>query len=130
MVLKHQILAWFFLCVGLIEVTANVFFLVRLVCRKDFAPAQTFHGDFPPFASRRAWTIKVVAMLLIGMSALSASILIFLVNPTRTVSIWIVSDGMLGVGFVQAFRYGSKHPPAFGSLWVGLVFSVLTYFLD
>ncbi|MGL9730345.1 hypothetical protein [Enterococcus sp. DIV0756] len=83
-----KITMWVFLIVGLIEVLANTFFLISRACGKGFVAAKMFHGDFPKFASEKAWMNKVIASLLLGVVALFASFLIHTGNKLAADCCW------------------------------------------
>ncbi len=46
-----KITMWVMLIVGIIELTANTFFLIRLSRGKDLKIAKNFDGVFPMYAS-------------------------------------------------------------------------------
>ena len=49
-----KITMWVMLIVGIIELTANTFFLISLSRGKDLKIAKKFHGDFPMYATDKA----------------------------------------------------------------------------
>ena len=119
---------WVFLIVGLIEVLANTFFLISWACGKGFVAAKMFHGDFPKFASDKAWINKVIASLLLGVVALFASFLIHTGNSSQQIVAGSFAGCMLLMCIIEAILYGRKHLPAKLSIFLGLVFVVLVKF--
>ena len=68
-----KITMWVMLIVGIIELTANTFFLISLSRGKDLKIAKKFHGDFPMYATDKAWLVKIVSSVILGIVALLAS---------------------------------------------------------
>ena len=123
-----KITMWVFFIIGLIEVGANTFFLISRVRGKGFAAAKMFHGDFPKFASDKAWMNKVVASLLLGIVALVAALLIYMGNGAQLIVATIFTGGMLLMCIIEAVLYGRKHLPAMLSIALELVLVALVFF--
>ncbi|MGT2785887.1 hypothetical protein [Streptococcus merionis] len=114
---------------GLIEVAANLIFLLRFFEREDFQYAQVFHGDLPQSASQKAWLLKITASFLLGLVALAGT-LVFLFHLTSLglALYYLFGLGMLVMTLIQALYYGKQHWPAKFALILGLVFLLLVFF--
>jgi len=113
--------------VGLIEVGANLFFLVNMARGKGLGAAKKFHGDFPAFASNRAWMNKVLVSAVLGVLALIAAFSIYKSYATSMLISGLFAGGMLLLCMIQAVLYGKKHMPARISIVIGLAFVVLVF---
>ena len=121
-----KITMWVMLIVGIIELTANTFFLISLSRGKDLKIAKKFHGDFPMYATDKAWLVKIVSSVILGIVALLAS---YAINKDFSIKIILsnmFSFGMLIMCITQALLYGKKHRPARISIVLGIVFVMLT----
>ena len=115
-----KITMWVMLIVGIIELTANTFFLISLSRGKDLKIAKKFHGDFPMYATDKAWLVKIVSSVILGIVALLASYAIKIILSN------MFSFRMLIMCITQALLYGKKHIPARISIVLGIVFVMLT----
>lgn len=123
-----RITMWILFIVGLIEVGTNVFFLANVARDKGLGVAKKFHGDFPSFASNRAWIIKIVASIILGVIALFAAFSIYHSNELKVLISCIFASGMLLMCVIQAILYGKRHLPALISIILGLVFMAFVVF--
>jgi len=114
--------------VGLIEIGANLFFLVNVARGKGLESAKKFHGDFPAFASNRVWIIKIVVSIALGAIALFAAFSIYQGYEPKVIISGLFAGGMLLLCIVQAILYGKKHMPARISIILGLAFVALVFF--
>lgn len=119
---------WVMLVVGLAELGANLFFLANMVRGKDLGAAKKFHGDFPTFASNRAWRNKILVSLVLGAIALVAAFSIYKGYDLKVIISSLFAGGMLLLCIVQAALYGKKHMPARISIVLGLAFVALVFF--
>ena len=126
--LKMRITMWVMFIVGLIEVGANLIFLANMKRGKGLEAAKKFHGDFPAFASNRAWIIKIVVSLALGAIALFAAFSIYKGYKSKVIISGLFAGGMLLLCIVQAILYGRKHMPARISIVLGLAFVALVFF--
>jgi len=114
--------------VGLIEIGANLFFLVNVARGKGLGAAKKFHGDLPAFASNRAWIIKIVVSIALGAIALFAAFSINKGYESKVIISGVFAGGMLLLCIIQAILYGKKHMPARISIILGLAFVALVFF--
>lgn len=121
-----QITMWAMCVVGIIEVTANAFFIINICRGNGLELAKKFHGDFPTYATGRAWLIKIVLSISLGMLALLASYAISKAFSIKVVLSNIFSFGMLLMCITQALLYGKKYIPARISIMFGIIFVMLT----
>jgi len=119
---------WVMFIVGLIEIGANLFFLVNVARGKGLESAKKFHGDFPAFASNRVWIIKIVVSIALGAIALFAAFSIYQGYEPKVIISGLFAGGMLLLCIVQAILYGKKHMPARISIILGLAFVALVFF--
>lgn len=128
--MKTLIFAIVLSIIGLIETGFNLYFLVQYINGGQLKMVKKFHGDFPSDASTKAWLLKMITMLIMGILALIT--VGFIMNggyaPARFMLI-VFSAGMATIGLIQTIAYGRKHPPAVGSLMIGLLFMALSVFL-
>ena len=122
-----RVTMWVMFIVGLIEVGANLFFLVNMARGKGLGAAKKFHGDFPAFASNRAWMNKVLVSAVLGVLALIAAFSIYKSYATSILMSSLFAGGMLLLCMIQAVLYGKKHMPARISIVIGLAFVVLVF---
>ena len=122
-----RVTMWVMFIVGLIEVGANLFFLVNMARGKGLGAAKKFHGDFPAFASNRAWMNKVRVSAVLGVLALIAAFSIYKSYATSILMSSLFAGGMLLLCMIQAVLYGKKHMPARISIVIGLAFVVLVF---
>ena len=122
-----RVTMWVMFIVGLIEVGANLFFLVNMARGKGLGAAKKFHGDFPAFASNRAWMNKVLVSAVLGVLALIAAFSIYKSYATSMLISGLFAGGMLLLCMIQAVLYGKKHMPARISIVIGLAFVVLVF---
>ena len=122
-----RVTMWVMFIVGLIEVGANLFFLVNMARGKGPGAAKKFHGDFPAFASNRAWMNKVLVSAVLGVLALIAAFSIYKSYATSMLISGLFAGGMLLLCMIQAVLYGKKHMPARISIVIGLAFVVLVF---
>lgn len=113
---------------GLIEISANFFFMSnRLEHHPD--KAQKFHGDFPKFASPRAWKRKIWGSFLLGLLSISASFLLYIgYRELGLFFAYFFAGGMLILTLIQAAVYGKEHLPARISVVFALVLLLLIVF--
>ena len=123
-----RVTMWVMFVVGLIEIGANLFFLVNVARGKGLESAKKFHGDFPAFASNRAWMIKIVVSIALGAIALFAAFSIYQGYEPKVIISGLFAGGMLLLCIVQAILYGKKHMPARISIILGLAFVALVFF--
>ena len=123
-----RVTMWVMFIVGLIEVVANLFFLVNMARGKGLGAAKKFHGDFPAFASNRAWIIKMVVSIALGALALFAAFSIHQDYELKIIISGLFAGGMLLLCIIQAILYGKKHMPARISILLGLAFIALVFF--
>ncbi|WP_100065609.1 hypothetical protein [Miniphocaeibacter massiliensis] len=116
------------LIVGLVEVGANSFFIIRLMSGKGLRAAKKFHGDFPAFASDKAWINKILVSIVLGFLALLAAFTIYKNYSTKIIFSGLFAGGMLVLCIVQAVLYGKKHLPARISILIGVVLIALVAF--
>ena len=119
---------WVMFIVGLIEMGANLFFLAHMKRGKGLEVAKKFHGDFPEFASNRAWIIKMVVSIALGALALFAAFSIHQDYELKIIISGLFAGGMLLLCIIQAILYGKKHMPARISILLGLAFIALVFF--
>ena len=124
-----RVTMWVMFIVGLIEIGANLFFLVNMARGKGLESAKKFHGDFPAFASNRAWIIKIVVSIALGAIALFAAFSIYQGYEPKVIIPGLFAGGMLLLCIIQAALYGKKHMPARISIILGLAFVALVFFL-
>ncbi|EJN93559.1 hypothetical protein ACVRW7_03745 [Streptococcus ratti] len=117
---------WVMLIVGIIELTANTFFLINLGRGKGLKIAKKFHGDFPVYATDKAWLVKIVSSVILGIIALLASYTISKDFSIKIILSNLFSFGMLIMCIVQALLYGKKHIPARISVVLGIIFVMFT----
>ena len=123
-----RITMWVMFIVGLIEMGANLFFLANMKRGKGLEVAKKFHGDFPAFASKRAWIVKIVVSIALGAIALFAALSIYKGYESKVIISGLFAGGMLLLCIVQAILYGKKHMPARISIILGLAFVALVFF--
>ena len=123
-----RVTMWVMFIVGLIEIGANLFFLVNVARGKGLESAKKFHGDFPAFASNRVWIIKIVVSIALGAIALFAAFSIYQGYEPKVIISGLFAGGMLLLCIVQAILYGKKHMPARISIILGLAFVALVFF--
>lgn len=123
-----KITMWVMFMVGIIELIANTFFIINLSRGKGLIIAKKFHGDFPTYATDKAWFIKITLSLTLGIIALLASYAISKDLSVKIVLANIFSFGMLIMGITQALLYGRQHTPARISVVLGIIFVILTTF--
>ena len=123
-----RVTMWVMFIVGLIEIGANLFFLVNVARGKGLGVAKKFHGDFPAFASNRAWIIKIVVSIALGAIALFAAFSIYQGYESKVIISGLFAGGMLLLCIIQAALYGKKHMPARISIILGLAFVALVFF--
>lgn len=123
-----RVTMWVMFIVGLVEMGANLFFLVNVARRKGLEVAKKFHGDFPKFASDRAWMIKIIVSMALGTIALIATFLIYKGYKWGIIISGLFAGGILLLCIVQAILYGEKHTPARISIILGLAFVTLIFF--
>jgi len=123
-----KITMWVLFIVGFIEVGANMFFLVGITRGKGLVAAKKFHGDFPAFASNRAWMSKICVSIVLGVLALIASYFIYKDFHSSIMISSLFAGGMLLLCVTQAVLYGKKHMPARISIVLGLAFVALVFF--
>jgi len=126
--LKVRITMWVMFIVGLVEVGANLFFLANMTSGKGLETAKKFHGDFPAFASNRAWMNKILISVVLGVLALIAAFSIYKSYNSRVIISSVFAGGMLLLCMIQAVLYGKKHIPARISIVLGFAFVVLVFF--
>ena len=122
-----RVTMWVMFIVGLIELGANLFFSVNVVRGKGLGAAKKFHGDFPAFASNRAWIIKIVVSIALGAIALFAAFSIYQGYESKVIISGLFAGGMLLLCIVQAILYGKKHIPARISIILGLALVALVF---
>ena len=54
-----------------------MFFLTNKTRGRGLEAAKKFHGDFPAFASDKAWTNKILVSIAVGALALAAAFTIY-----------------------------------------------------
>lgn len=123
-----QITMWVLGIVGLIEVLANSLFLYNMVTGKGLRAAKKFHGDFPAYASDKAWRYKLLVSIILGIIALASALPIYLSFGRKIILSWLFAGGMLIICVIQAILYGNKHKPAIFSIIVGLILVGLVLF--
>ena len=123
-----RVTMWVMLIVSIIEVGANLFFLVNMARGKGLGAAKKFHGDFPSYASGRAWIIKIVVSLALGALALFAAFSIYQGYGAKVIISGLFAGGMLLMCIVEAILYGKKHKPALFSIILGLALVALVFF--
>jgi VIT1/CCC1 family predicted Fe2+/Mn2+ transporter len=119
---------WVMFIVGLIEMGANLFFLANMTRGKGLKAAKKFHGDFPAFASNRAWMNKILVSIVLGVLALIAVFSIYKSYESRVIMSSVFAGGMLLLCMIQAALYGKRHIPARISIVLGIAFVVLVFF--
>lgn len=123
-----RITMWVMFIVGLIEIGANLYFLVIFARGEGVAGAKKFHGDFPSFASNKAWINKILASLILGVLAIVAGFSIYKNFDSKVIISSLFAGGMLLLCSIQAALYGKKHIPARISIVLGLAFVALVFF--
>lgn len=123
-----KITMWVMLILGLIEVFANLLFYINIKVGKGLVYAKKFHGDFPKFASERAWINKIVVSLILGIVALISAFFIYKNYDLRIIMSNLFSIGMLILCIVQSVLYGKNHVPARLSIIVGIALELMVLF--
>jgi hypothetical protein len=95
---------------------------------KGLIAAKKFHGDFPAFASNRAWMNKILVSIVSGVLALIAAFSIYKSYESRVIMYSVFAGGILLLCMIQAALYGKRHIPARISIVLGIAFVVLVFF--
>ncbi len=123
-----RITMWVMFIVGCIEIGANSFFLANTASGKGLLTAKKFHGDFPPFASNRAWMNKIIGSMMLGVIALLVALFIYKGYSLQRIISYVFAGGMLLMCIIQAIIYGKKHVPARIGIIIGFAFAAMVYF--
>lgn len=123
-----RVTMWIMFIVGLVEMGANLFFLANMTSGKGLETAKKFHGDFPAFASNRAWINKILVSMILGALALVAAFSVYKGYALSILISGLFAGGMLLLCIIQAVLYGKRHLPARISIILGLAFVVLVFF--
>ncbi|MGT2736534.1 hypothetical protein ACVRXS_05070 [Streptococcus orisratti] len=115
------------ICVlGLIEITANGFFIFRLLKYDDLRIAQKFHGDLPKIASKSVWKFKILSSFFLGIIALIGSLLLAFQQIGLGLFIChLFAIGMLLLCLFQFYHYGKDFLPSRLSPLVALLILLL-----
>ncbi|AND79217.1 MULTISPECIES: hypothetical protein [Streptococcus] len=118
---------WIMFFIGVTEMVANLFFLFNITKGKGLKAAKKFHGDFPAYATDKAWILKILVSLVLGLIAIAAAFSIYFNTNSKMLLSALFVGGLFSLCSVQAILYGKKYIPARISIVVAVTLILLVF---